>query len=180
MYVWTAIDLENQLKELRPRAQAVERELSLPSSALTLPFHISLKISFEVRDEIYPYVMDTLLSYFQTVKPFDVQVSGIEIENAIVWIRMKENTALRQIHADLDRILLERHNVEPHPFDLDFKFHTTLFLDSDEQKISEAYRRIKDIPIPNVLRANSLLIGTSESGAIGTYHVTHRIGMNVG
>ena len=179
MYVWTAVDLEDQLGEIKPQVRAIERELGFGDSALTLPFHISLKISFSVSDELYPDVIDTLFAYLRTVKPFDVHVSSIEMENSIVWIRMKENTFLRQMHADLDGILMERHGIRQHPYDLDFKFHTTLFLDPDGEKIRAAYFGIKELPIPATLRANSLLIGVSESGAIGTYRVTHRIGMNV-
>lgn len=175
MYVWTAINIDNQLQEIKALAQKIEKEIGFESSALTLPSHVSLKISFSVNDADYPHVIETLLDYYKTVKPFWIDVECIEIENNIVWIRMNENSMLNQIHKDLDRILFEKHDIVPHPFDLDFKFHSTLFLDSKKEKIEMAYNRIKDAKFPLSLCADKFIIGKSPSGKIGTYHVTHTI-----
>jgi hypothetical protein len=62
--------------------------------------------------------------------------------------------------------------ITPHPFDLDFKFHSTLFIDADDKKSSAAYLALKDLQIPKILRAKSLIIGSSETGKMGTYKVT--------
>ena len=175
MYVWIAIDIDNQLKEVKAHAQSIEKEIGFENSSFTLPSHISLKISFAVNDEAYPCVIQILLDYCKTLKPFSVDIEGIEIEDTIVWIRMKENDILNRIHKDLDQILMERHNVAPHKFDLDFKFHSTLFLDSDKEKISAAYDQIKNVELPLSLCADKLIIGASASGDIGTYRVTHNI-----
>ena len=175
MYIWTAIDIDDQLCELRALAESIEKEIGFEHSAFTLPSHISLKISFFVEDEVYPRVIETLLDYYKTVKPFFVDAECIEIENNIVWLRMNETPILNQIHNDLDRILLEKHEIMPHPFDLNFKFHSTLFLDSDKEKIEMAYNRIQDAKFPLSLCANKLIIGASTSGKIGTYGVTHTI-----
>ena len=175
MYIWTAIDIDDQLCELRALAESIEKEIGFEHSAFTLPSHISLKISFFVEDEVYPRVIETLLDYYKTVKPFFVDAECIEIENNIVWLRMNETPILNQIHNDLDRILLEKHEIMPHPFDLDFKFHSTLFLDSDKEKIEMAHNRIQDAKFPLSLCANKLIIGASPSGKIGTYGVTHTI-----
>ncbi len=175
MYIWTAIDVDHQLENIKALAQITEKDLKFENSAFTLPSHISLKISFRVDDAMYPLVEKTIFEYYQTVKPFEIEVSGIEFENTIVWIRMKENETLKQIHDDLDKILFEKHGIARHAYDLDFKFHTTLFLDPDQKKIQTAYNRIKDIEIPSFLHPRNLIIGTSESGAVGTYHVTYRM-----
>ena len=175
MYIWTAIDINDQLGELRTLAKSVEKEIGFEHSAFTLPSHISLKISFFVEDEVYPRVIETLLDYYKTVKPFFVDAECIEIDNNIVWLRMNENPMINQIHKDLDRILSEKHEIVPHPFDLNFKFHSTLFLDSDKDKIEMAYSRIRDAKFPLSLCANKLIIGASPSGKVGTYGVTHTI-----
>ena len=175
MYVWTAINIDDQLNEIKAQAQVIEQKMNFANSAFTLPSHISLKISFFVDDKIYPCVLQTLLDYYKTAKPFSVDVNDIEIEDTIVWIRIKENDTLRHIHKELDRILQEKHNILPHKFDLDFKFHSTLFLDSDKEKISAAYDQIKNVVLPLSLCADKLIIGASASGDIGTYRVTHNI-----
>lgn len=175
MYIWTAIDVDNQLEEIKKQAQGVEKEIGFEHSAFALPSHISLKISFAVDDASYPCVIQTLLDYYQTINPFSIEVTGIEIEGTIVWIRIKENEILHRIHKDLDQILMKKHTVQPHRFDLDFKFHSTLFLDSNKDKIAMAYNRIKDVKLPLSLCANKLIIGASHSGEVGTYSVTHNI-----
>lgn len=178
MYVWTAINIDDQLNEIKTQAQVIEQDMNFANSAFTLPSHISLKISFFVNDEIYPCVIQTLLDYYKTLKPFTVEVSGIEMEGTIVWIRIQENDALCHIHQELDRILQEKYNIVPHQFDLDFKFHSTLFLDSDKEKISSAYNQIKKVALPLSLYVDKLIIGASASGDIGTYRVTHNISLS--
>lgn len=175
MYIWTGIDVDSQLTEVKSQVKALEESIGFNNSNFTLPFHISLKISFEVDDAIYPDVVNTIIEYYKILKPFDIEVSGIEIENVIVWLRMKGSEIINKIHDDLDRILMEKYGVPRHEYDLDYKFHTTFFMDSDEEKISSAYREIKDIKIPSSLYVDSFLIGASETGALGTYKVTHNI-----
>lgn len=175
MYIWTAINIDDQLKGLKHHVQRVEKQWGFKNSTLTLPFHISLKISFEVSDTIYPNIIKTLYDYYKALEPFDIEVAGIEIENMIVWIRMKENPVLKRIHEELDQILMEKHGIMRHEYDLDFKFHTTLFLDADEKKISEAYGKIESVNLPSRLHAKELIIGESKTGEVGTYRVTHNI-----
>ena len=43
MYIWIAIDVDDQVRELRSDAEKYVKEHLLTSSTLTLPFHISLK-----------------------------------------------------------------------------------------------------------------------------------------
>ena len=178
MYVWTAINIDDQLNEIKTQAQVIEQDMNFANSAFTLPSHISLKISFPVDEAAYPSLIQTLLDYYKTLKPFTVEVSGIEMEGTIVWIRMKENDTLCRIHQELDQILQEKYNIVPHQFDLDFKFHSTLFLDSDKEKISSAYNQIKNVSLPLSLCADKLIIGASASGDIGTYRVTHNISLS--
>ena len=66
-------------------------------------------------------------------------------------------------------------DVKPHEYDLDFKFHTTLFIDGDKDKINTAYQKIKHIDIPKNFKVTKFLIGESLTGEIGSYAVTHSI-----
>ena len=58
-----------------------------------------------------------------------------------------------------------------HEYDLDFMFHTTLFMDDDTEKVAKAYEKVKDISVPDKLVASRFVIGTSESGDLGTYKI---------
>lgn len=177
MHLWTAINIDGQLEEVKKKARCIEQEIGFKSSAFDLPSHISLKISFPVDSNAEARVIETILAYYKTLKPFSVDVKGIEVEGTIVWIRIKENAILDSIHKELDRILSEKHGITPHPFDLDFKFHSTLFLDPDKEKIATAYNKIKKIEIPSSLRAGELIIGASPSGEIGTYSVIRTVAL---
>ena len=73
-------------------------------------------------------------------------------------------------------MLSERFGIGLHEYDLDFLFHTTLFMDSDAEKVRRGYEAIKNIPLPSVLRANRFLIGSSPEGKLGTFRTEKEIG----
>lgn len=172
MHIWLAINLDDQLSEIREKAAKIEHSIAPEVSAFTLPMHVSLKISFFVPDEDYNKAKSIIFEYYKTISPFDIEIDGIEKNNSIVWISMKENESLCRIHRDLDKLMADNLGITPHPFDLDFKFHSTLFIDADEKKSNSAYFALKDLQIPKTLRAKSLIIGSSETGKMGTYKVT--------
>jgi len=175
MYIWLGINVDDQLCDLRSKAIEVERKLGMKNSCYTLPMHISLKISFPVSDELFDSIVNDVERIYSSHQTFDIDVKGIENENVIVWIRMKENEKLNAMHDELNELLLKKYGVPLHEYDMDYKFHTTLFMDNDTDKLSEAYDKVKNEPIPDMLRVNSFVIGTSPSGALGTYSVYKEI-----
>ncbi len=175
MYIWTAINVEEQLCELKKKVKEVESNVGIIDSVVNLPLHISLKISFSIDPSMQERVIDEISKYYSSISLFDIPVCNIERMGKIVWIRMKENEILSRIHSDLDKVMLEKFGVSPHEFDLDYKFHATLFMESDEVKVSSAYNKIKNEILPERLVANHFVIGSSETGAPGTYKVTHNI-----
>ena len=175
MYIWIGIDVDQPLSEVRRQAMAIDRELQFQNSCFTLPLHISLKMSFEIEDSLANDVISTIEAYYQSVSPFDVKIKGLEKDQVIVWIRMMENRRLNKLHDDLNQLLMEQFDVGLHEYDMDYKFHTTLFMDQDLDKIALAYQQIKHVSLPEVLRANRFVIGTSKSGALGTYSVIKEI-----
>ena len=175
MYIWLGINVDGQLSDLRGRAEEIEKGLGVKNSCYTLPMHISLKISFPVSDELFDSIVNDVAGIYSSHQPFDVDVKGIENESVIVWIRMKENEKLNAIHDELNELLLRKYGVPLHEYDMDYKFHTTLFMDSDTDKMHAAYDTIKNEPVPKILRADRFIIGTSPSGALGTYSVYKEI-----
>ena len=101
----------------------------------------------------------------------------IEMYDNIIWIRMKRNTYLDKVHDELNSILLEKYNIKLHEYDLDYKYHTTLFMDSNKDSIKEAYNLVKEVDLPQNIKANQFIIGTSETGELGTYKIYKRIKM---
>ena len=171
MYIWVGIDVDDQLEDIKCAAYEAEKEIGFQNSNFTLPLHISLKISFPVDDGIYLDVVQVLTEYFKALSPFEIDVKGIENETSIIWIRMSHNEVLNKIHDKLNSMLLDSYGVGLHEYDMDYKFHTTLFMENNDEKIGFAYDKVKNVKIPEKLIANKFVIGISDTGALGTYRV---------
>lgn len=171
MYVWIGIDVDSQLFEIKEKVRKIEGEKGFENSVFTLPFHISLKISFSLENDLFDDVKTDIINIFDEFEPFCINVYGVELENNICWIRMERNPSLDGLHDRLNAVLLEKYGVPLHEYDMDYKFHTTLFMDDDINKVRNSYSELGEVYVPNKLMANKFVIGTSESGALGTYKV---------
>ena len=171
IFIWVGIDVDEQFSQLKQRALTVEKEVGITRSALTIPLHISLKISFEIPLSIYENVVADIIAIYQETPPFSIDVEGLACEDVILWVRMKDCLPLRVLHDKLNQTMLSKYGVPLHPYDTDYKFHTTLYMENDSEKLKEAYNKLKDMPIPTTLVASPFLIGSSPNGAFGTYQV---------
>lgn len=175
MYLWIAIDVNEQLRALRENAESYIKNHRLASPTLTLPFHISLKISFQVSDDILQEVIRDICVLCKSIEPFTIPVRGIEKTNTIIWLTMEENACLTAIHSQLDELLFKKYGISQHKFDKSFIFHTSILIMNNQEHIYAAFEAIKDIKIPNVLNAKKLVIGSSIDGQPGTYSVNEEI-----
>ena len=171
MYIWVGADVDSQLGEIKEYVKKTEEALGLFHSTLTLPLHISLKISFCVDDRIVDEVIDSLSEIYETIKPFYVSTKRIEHRGKLVWIRMKKSAKLDSIHNRLDKELYDKHGVELHDLDRRYLFHTTLFMCEDKEQSGAAFEAVKKAPLPKKLRIDRLVIGTSPDGTVGSYQV---------
>lgn len=171
MYIWLGIDIDGQLEKMKKAAVAIDREIGFKNSCFTLPQHISIKMSFRVDDEMFDSVLADVEAFYRSLAPFDVFISGPELDKNIAWIRMKNNADIDRIHIDINELLLKKYNIPLHEYDMDFKFHSTLFMDSDESLVAKAFDAVKATELPLKVRANKFVIGTSATGALGTYSV---------
>ncbi len=171
MYIWLGIDVDDQLGAIKTAAQRAEEQVGFSHSNFTLPMHISLKISFPVDTAVAPAVIAAVTAYFKTLTPFTLIPRGIENEETIAWVRYRESPLLCRIHDCLNAMLSVQFGIGMHPYDGDYKFHTTLFMEEDVGKITAAYNMVKDCPLPPTVQVKRLLIGTSDSGELGSYSV---------
>ncbi|MBO7304951.1 MAG: 2'-5' RNA ligase family protein [Clostridia bacterium] len=177
MYIWIGINVDDQLAGIKTRVKKIENSIGFEHSVFTLPFHVSLKISFSVSDDIAENIISDIINIYKDTAPFSLSVRGIEYEGNICWIRMVENEEIMALSTKLNLFLKEKYGIPLHEYDLDFKFHTTLFMSDDGERVKKAYLSVKDAPLPHVLSVNRFLIGVSESGALGTYKVAHEIAL---
>ena len=172
MFIWTAIDVEKYLLKEKDIFKKIDDKIGfVESNVLLLLLHISLKISTEISNEKEQDIKKDISYLLKSTLAFEIEIDKIELNNTIVWIKMKKNDNLLKIHNDLCSLFLNKYNIPLHEFDKEFIYHTTLFLDSDKSKIEEAYNLIKSINLPKKISANRFVIGSSITGSIGTYKV---------
>lgn len=175
MYIWVGADVDCQLQEIKKAAFIVENEIGFENSNFTLPLHISLKISFFVSDSVAQGVMDDIEALYRSVTPFSIEVDKIECYENISWIRYRQNDYLDSIHDKLNHMLFGKYGVGLHEYDCDYKFHTTLFMENNEDKIRAAYETVRNTYLPKKISVNKLVIGASDSGRLGSYRVVREV-----
>ena len=175
MYIWLGIDLDSQLQQLKLSRDNARKQLGMPVDNPNFPMHVSLKISFELPNEIAPKVIGELCDYFATLKPFDIYVDKMELHPNISWLLYKPCFELQAISTHLNNYLQERYNVPLHEYDTDFKYHSTLFLDGTAEQIAQGFDILKQSDIPQKVTANTFCIGVSPTGANYTFDVIKRV-----
>lgn len=175
MYIWVGVEVESQIAEIKKSAFEIEKKIGFENSNFTLPMHISLKISFPVNDSVANAVIYDIERLYRLVTPFEIGVDRIECYENISWIRYKQNDKIDEIHDRLNAMLFEKYGVGLHEYDCDYKFHTTLFMENNEEKIRSAYEMIKNVYLPQKISVNKLLVGVSESGKLGSYRVFREV-----
>ena len=175
MYIWVAIDVNEQTRELRENAEAYAESHGLSSPTLTLPFHISLKISCQIPKEKWQEVVDDIRDLCKSLKPFTIPVKKVEKTDTIIWLTMQDSAELTYIHNKLDELLLEKYGIAQHEFDKAFIFHTSILILQNQEQVCHAFEAIRGTNIPNVLKAEKVIIGSSEDGKAGTYSVNEEI-----
>ena len=171
MFVWVGINVEKQLRETRMAVDGVFEKIDISNVICQLPLHISLKISFEIENSLFENVLNDIISVYDAQEPFEIKVKDIEKHDNIEWIRMYSNENIEALATELNMMLKEKYGIPLHEYDLDFIFHTTLFMDDDKEKINTAHRLLGDVELPEALVADTFVIGTSETGKNGTYRV---------
>lgn len=177
MYYWVAALLPKEAeKEIRDICLPLLKGGGISDLAFLLTQHISLKISFASSEE--KNMMEYLSGFFKNLRPFEVEAERVECQKGIVWIRMKPNRSLEEIHKKLVEGLFDIFQITPHEFDREFVFHTTLAMDRDQSKIEWLYAQTKDLFQGRKALVKAIIIGTSETGADGTWRELRRIPLN--
>ena len=180
MYIWVGINVEEQLKEVRCAVDGVFERIDISNVTCQLPLHISLKISFEIESSLLDNVLTDIIDIYNSQNPFEIKVKGIEKHENIEWIRIYSNDGLEALATEINIMLRDKYGVPLHEYDLDFVFHTTLFMDDDAKKINAAHNLLGNLDLPEKLVADTFVIGTSETGANGTYRVYKTVNKNGG
>ena len=171
MYIWVGIDVDDAFADLRKKAVEVEKLLGCEHSCYTLPMHVSLKMSFEVTNDRFDEIADSILRYFSTLRPLEVFNPRVENAGNIVWVRYDENKYLCQIKDQLNAMLRDKHGIPMHEYDSDYLFHTTVFMFDTEDKNAQGYRQIANVKLPKKVALNKFVVGSSPNGELGTYSV---------
>lgn len=171
MYIWIACDLSDALCKVREECLTLNESVCANEVAFTLPQHLSLKISFEIADELYDSAVYDIREYFENTEPFTVKAPRLELAGNILWLRFDSETQLVKMHSDFDKMAYEKYRVPPHEFDKSFAFHSTLFIDEDKEKLGLLFEKISGITVPESIVISRFIIGASKTGKAGEYQV---------
>jgi len=132
--------------EIRKKTFSILRQYGFGVTALLLPQHVSLKISFST-DRV-----DDLLTYFDGLclshSSINVTLQNLEVvaihdagaPNGLFWYNVSENVSLRKIHNQLNADLPELLGISNSSIDGDrFRYHSTIAYGG---KSYEEYRQI--------------------------------------
>lgn len=144
--------------------------------AFSLPKHIFLKISFESKE--YLKVIEIIENILSGIESLMVDVIGINKISSIIWLNIKENKKLKNIHDNLNETLIHNLNISKHEFDKDFKFHSTLYLDRNEEKLADMFKLLSKEDFNDKLLINSYAIGISQDGKPGAFKIMKIIKLN--
>ncbi|MDE7439089.1 MAG: 2'-5' RNA ligase family protein [Clostridia bacterium] len=173
MFIWIGCDINPKFIEYREKVKEFNADLNLSETALNLPQHISLKITFEMQEEIAKHCIKDIIELLKSAKPFTAKVEKLELhDGGILWLRVEENEQFKTLHDELDQIAIS-YAVKPHAFDKQFIYHSTVIMDENAEKLSTMFERLKDIPYPDELKINTFLVGTSEDNV--NFKVVRRI-----
>ena len=173
MFIWVGCDINPKFIEYREKVKEFNADLNLNKTALNLPQHISLKITFEMDDEIAKRCIKDIIDLLKSTKPFMAKVEQLEMhEGGILWLRIQENEQFKALHNELDEIAIS-YAVKQHAFDKQFIYHSTVIMDENEEKLAAMFEKLKDIPYPEELKINTFLVGTSEDNV--NFKVVRRI-----
>lgn len=164
MYLWIGCKLpEDFEKELRAYCRELNEKIGLDTTPFALPQHISLKISFDAGEQCQQ-IISWLETELKAEKGFYVNLLSPEQKGNILWLPVAENPRLTALHEKLDRELERRFGIPQHAFDREFRFHSTLFMDEDRQKISQMAALLAPMVFPDSLPVDTFLIGLSADG----------------
>ena len=160
MFVWVGCDINPKFSEFREKVKELNADIHASKSALSFPQHVSLKITFEMEEEIAKHCIKDIIELLKGAKPFVAKTQAIELKDGIIWIRVEENEHFKALHDELDQIAIS-YAVKQHEFDKNFIFHSTVIMDEDNAKLSALFEKIKDIPYPEELKINTFIVGHS-------------------
>lgn len=171
MLIWVALDVDNQLLDIKKKAKEVESLVNFCNSNIYLPLHISLKISFYVEEDMIDNVVEDITNTVQELRGTEVKLERLELHESISWIKVCENEIVQNMHDKLDVMLKEKYNIPQHEYDKNFKLHVSLFIDNEVEKVKQAFLMMKDFELPEKLIIDRFVIGCSPDGSVGSYKV---------
>lgn len=170
MFVWVGALLPKEYEiKVRDICNIHNCDIRLDNVAFSLPQHISLKIAFECKE--YIKAVEIIEKTIRGIEPVVVEIIGINKVPSIIWLDIKENVKLRSIHNKLDEVLLHNLNIYPTELDKCFKFHSTLYLDQNEEKLTDMFNLLKEEEFNENPIINSYAIAISKDGRPGTFKI---------
>lgn len=175
MYIWLSLNVDEYFKNIKETVKSVKQNLGISYGNESLPWHISLKMPFLVPVGQEVDIIEDIEKIYNSLTKFTLEIKSIEFEKNILWIRYKDNKKLESIGESLNAMLKNKYNISYHEYDFNYKYHTTLFMNDNENIIREGYLLLKNELLPNEIHINKFFIGYSLDGKSNTWKILKEI-----
>ena len=108
MYLWFSVSVDDYYKDIKPLVEKTKEEIGFRYGTNGLPYHISLKISFEAPLGMEESIILDVEKFYKTLKPFKIITNGIDYQQQILWIRYLDNDYIKYISEELNKMLNEK------------------------------------------------------------------------
>ena len=170
MYIWTALYLEDELSDYKKSILKIAKDQDIRCPLSILPIHLSLKITFDVKDAMTDKCIQEICRFFYNQSPFYIEPEYYEINPGILWLKVKDSDKLKELHSGLDSIVKKYFGVDPTEMDNKFRFHITIYTDA-EDKLQRGLEELNRMELPPRIRVSNYIVGTSENGRPDSFSV---------
>lgn len=143
---------------------AENKSVGLPENVFKLPLHISLKKSFYTED--FDSAKDDILKLMNGVGRFRCRIDTIALHRNMLWLLLKNDGELRDLHERLDCLLETKYNIPISRYDRIFQPHISLFTRGTQEQLRTMYDRLKSadfgaVDLGNEIEICRFVIGSS-------------------
>lgn len=175
MYIWLSLNVDKYFNNMKMAVKKVKQKLQISYGDEKLPWHISLKMPFLVTNGEEESIINDIEKIYSTLSPIVLKIKSLEYLNNILWIRYYDDEKLKYIGRSINEMLKNKYNISYHEYDLDYKYHTTLFMNDNVNIIIEGYEALKNELLPEEIYIDKLFIGYSLDGKSDTWKILKEI-----
>ena len=152
-------DVNNEIKEICLKEN---EDLNLSERFFRFNLHISLKRTFYTEE--FDQIKDDLKELLSAYKRIDCGNTYLVRNSDMLWLRISEETEIRKIHNEIDKLLSDKYRIMIDTFDKTYVPHITIFHKGDIQNLNKMYQRLSEKLESKKIMIDRFVVGSKSSG----------------